>query len=87
MGCGCVGIWGQERTAFLSIFLIWELQDHALVEGVKWMMLKRRKNWRNKVPDTGEGGWEPGRGGTVGLKRVGHLILGDLKEAIEGLGQ
>ena len=28
-----------------------------------------------------------GGGGTVGLKRVGHLILGDLKEAIEGLGQ
>lgn len=85
MGLWLCGNMGPREDFFLSLFLIWEVQDHTLVEIVKWMMLKRRKNWRNKVPETGERGWEPG--GAVGLKRVGHLILGDQKEAIEDLGK
>lgn len=44
-------------------------------------MLKRRSNWRNKAPETGEGRWE-----LAGLWRVGHLILGDSTEAREDGG-
>lgn len=44
---------------FPFYFFIWEAQDRTLIEGVKWVVLKRRNNWRNKVPETDEERWEP----------------------------
>ena len=40
----------REDFFFLSIFLIWKVQDHTVAESVKWMMLKRT-NWNYKVPE------------------------------------
>lgn len=54
----CVEIWGQGRVFFSFLFFnMGGTRSHSGIES-KWMMVKRRNNQRNKVPETGRKRWE-----------------------------